>query len=296
VGLAPAVKRMSKQAKILIVDDEPDLLFAYSRILESEGYEILKAAAGNECLRLAKQDQPDLILLDAMLPDMDGIEVCKRIKADAETAKIFVIMLSGMRISSDDQADGLEAGADGYLTKPVEKRFLIAQARAALRITQAEAALVDQQEKEMIALGQMATPSQAAISAQLFGSGTLQQTLPDIFAEMVERYCVLLDLALEERAYRVEHNVSEGFLFMVERLGFLKAGPRDVIDIHSAALKHKIADASPARAQAYVEEGRLTALELMGDLVSYYRNRSAGAHRGVARRKQEKTLSEGANS
>src|SRR5215212_4868763 len=110
---------MSKQARILIVEDEPDLLFGYSRILESEGYAISKASTGNECLSLAKQQQPDLILLDAMLPDMDGLEACKRIKADSETAKIFVIMVSGMRISTDEQAEGLEAGADGYLTKPI---------------------------------------------------------------------------------------------------------------------------------------------------------------------------------
>lgn len=287
---------MNKQARILITDDEPDLLFAYSRILESEGYSVLKSANGSECLKLAKQQQPDLLLLDAMLPDIDGIEVCKQIKADPETAKIFVIIISGMRISTDDKAEGLEAGADGYLTKPIEKRFLLAQVRALLRIKRAEAALSNQQEKELLALGELASPSQAAISARLFGAGTLRETLPEIFDEMVERYSVLLDLALEERAYKVEHNISEGFLFIVERLGFLKAGPRDVVDIHSTALKKKTRMVPPLKAQAYVEEGRLTALELMGHLVSYYRNRSIGAQRSAVRRKPEKSFIEGANS
>jgi hypothetical protein len=112
---------------------------------------------------------------------------------------------------------------------------------------------------------------------------------------MVERYGVLLDLALEERAYKVEHNVSGGFVFLVERLGFLKAGPRDVVDIHSATLKKKAKESNPARAQAYVEEGRLTVLELMGHLLSYYRTRSMAAHRNVGHRKQQNTSAEGVN-
>jgi len=286
---------MSEQARILIIDDEPDLLSEYARILESEGYSTIKAATGHECLRLASQQHPDLILLDAELPDIDPAEARRRIKTDPATADIFIINVSGSRPSAGDRAEELEAVADGYLAKPVEKRFLLAQVRAFLRIKEAEAALLDRQEKEMLALGQFTSPSQASISAQLFGAGSLRQTLPEIFNEMVERYGVLLDLALEERAYKVEHNVSGGFVFLVERLGFLKAGPRDVVDIHSATLKKKAKESNPAKAQAYVEEGRLTVLELMGHLLSYYRTRSMAAHRSVGHRKQQSASVEGAN-
>ena len=286
---------MSEQARILIVDDEPLLLSEYARVLESEGYSTIKAATGQQCFRLATEQRPDLILLDAGLPDVTSAEALRRIKSDPATADIFIINVGGSRPSAGDRADELEAAADGYLAKPVDKRSLLAQVRAFIRIKAAEAALLDQQEKEMLALGHFTSPSQASISAQLFGAGSLRQTLPEIFNEMVERYGVLLDLALEERAYKVEHNVSGGFVFLVERLGFLKAGPRDVVDIHSATLKKKAKESNPARAQAYVEEGRLTVLELMGHLLSYYRTRSMAMHRSAGHRTQQNTSAEGVN-
>lgn len=125
-------------AKILIVEDEPSLLAAYTRILRSEGYEVLQSAGGEDGWRICREERPNLVLLDAMLPDVEGIDVCRRIKQDAELAHTFVIMISGLRTSGDWQAEGLEAGADGYLTKPIEKRALAAHIRALLRIRESE--------------------------------------------------------------------------------------------------------------------------------------------------------------
>jgi hypothetical protein len=125
----------------------------------------------------------------------------------------------------------------------------------------------------------------------LFGAAPLREALPQVFQELVERYSVLLDLALEQRAYKVEHNVSEGFHILVEHLGFLKAGPRDVVDIHSAALKKRTSGTNPFKAQAYVEEARLAVLELMGHMVSYYRNHSMGARRSIADRRAKEMRS-----
>ncbi|MFO0149079.1 MAG: response regulator, partial [Microcystis sp.] len=107
--------------------------------------------------------------------------------------------------------------------------------------------------------------------AKMFGSEAIRQSIPDIFQELVQNYGDLLDLALEEQAYKVEHNLSERLRSLADKLGFLKASPRDVVDIHTTTLRKKNQDVTLAKAQAYVSEGRLMVLELMGYLVSFYR-------------------------
>jgi DNA-binding response OmpR family regulator len=134
--------------KILVVDDEPSLRHAYSRILESEGYTIVQAPDGEEALRLCSKEEPALVLLDSILPGVDGLEVCRRIKGDCGLATTFVIMISGRKISPLEQAEGLEAGADGYLSKPVERRTLLAHVRALLRIRKTEEELRQSEERQ----------------------------------------------------------------------------------------------------------------------------------------------------
>ena len=128
---------MSKQ-KVLLVEDDPDLQRGYTRLLESEGYEIAQAASGEEALRVARQVRPDLVLLDVMLPDADGVEVCRRIKADESLRDTFVVMISGLRTAAEHQAEAVAAGADGYLSKPIEPAALRAHVLAFLRIRQNE--------------------------------------------------------------------------------------------------------------------------------------------------------------
>ncbi|HEV2798979.1 MAG TPA: response regulator [Pyrinomonadaceae bacterium] len=130
-----------KSAKILVVDDEQEVRADYARILEAEGYDVSQAATGDEALRRAHAERPDLMLLDVSLPDASGVEVCRRIKADPELAASFVINVSGMETSTESETEVLEAGADGYLSKPLQERQLLANIKAFLRIKATEKTL-----------------------------------------------------------------------------------------------------------------------------------------------------------
>jgi DNA-binding response OmpR family regulator len=125
-----------KRPTILVVDDEVPLLAAYARTLASAGYDVVEAATGADARQLARDRLPDVVVLDANLPDANGLDVCRYIKEYEPTT--FVVMISGLRTSPDAQADGLEAGADGYLTKPIEPRALVAHVKALLRIKESE--------------------------------------------------------------------------------------------------------------------------------------------------------------
>lgn len=110
--------------KILIVDDEPYILNILDFSLDAEGYTVLQAPDGDEALRLAAAQHPDLIILDVMMPRLDGFETCRRLKADAGTKDIPVVMLTA-RNSRADRDKGDRAGADGYMTKPFSPQRLL---------------------------------------------------------------------------------------------------------------------------------------------------------------------------
>ena len=119
---------------VLIVDDEKDLLDLLAYNFEREGYRVRAARDGVEALELARETPPDLIVLDIMMPRMDGIEACRRIRSDALLRKLPIIMLTA-RTEEEDQIEGLESGADIYLSKPISVSVLLSQARALLRTT-----------------------------------------------------------------------------------------------------------------------------------------------------------------
>jgi len=120
-------------SRILIVDDNPTNVKVLQTRLAAEGYEVLTAADGEEGLAAARQHTPDLILLDVMMPKLDGFEVCRRLRADAAFPFTPIIMVTAMADSKDVIA-GLEAGGDEYLTKPVDHAALAARVRSMLRI------------------------------------------------------------------------------------------------------------------------------------------------------------------
>ena len=118
--------------KILIVEDEQDILDLVQLYLKKEGYRTYTASTGLEGLRQAKAEQPDLVVLDLMLTEMDGLEVCKQIRADPRLSRTPIIMLTA-KAEEADTVIGLELGADDYVTKPFSPKALVARVKALLR-------------------------------------------------------------------------------------------------------------------------------------------------------------------
>ena len=118
--------------KILVVDDEEDILELVRYNLAKNGYKSVCVGTGEDALKAAKSESPDLIILDLMLPGLDGLEVCKILKADSRTSAIPIVMLTAKGEEADVVA-GLELGADDYVTKPFSPRILLARLRAVLR-------------------------------------------------------------------------------------------------------------------------------------------------------------------
>jgi len=117
--------------RILLIEDDPSVLRAISYMLEKEGYDVLTAMNGLVGLRKAKEENPDLLVLDVMLPGIDGFEVCHRLRAESQTAQLPILMLSA-KGQEADRSTGLEVGANEYLTKPVERSVLLSKIEALL--------------------------------------------------------------------------------------------------------------------------------------------------------------------
>lgn len=122
---------MAKE-RILAVDDEEDILELIRYNLSKEGFDVMCASSGAQCLEMAETHSPDLIVLDLMMPEIDGLDVCKRLKASARTQAIPVVMLTA-KSSESDIVVGLELGADDYVVKPFSPRILNARIKSVLR-------------------------------------------------------------------------------------------------------------------------------------------------------------------
>ncbi|WP_069650175.1 response regulator transcription factor [Caloranaerobacter ferrireducens] len=126
---------MDNLKRILVVDDEEHIIELIRFNLETNGYYVIAANDGNEALKKVKEEKPDLVILDLMLPSIDGIEICKILRKDKETEKLPIIMLTA-KSEEIDMILGLEIGADDYITKPFSVRELLARIKAVLRRTQ----------------------------------------------------------------------------------------------------------------------------------------------------------------
>lgn len=207
-------------SRVLVVEDDPDIADLISHSLQKAGHTVDSAASGTAALRRVKEAAPDLILLDLMLPGMDGLLVCQTLRSDPATASIPIIMLTA-RGEEMERITGLELGADDYVTKPFSPRELTARVAALLRRAQRPAA------------GTMGQPLK-------YGSLTID----------VERHAVAVDgqdvrLTAKEfllLQYLVEHRgrVLSRDLLLTDVWGYQYTGGTRTVDVHIRRLREKL--------------------------------------------------------
>lgn len=257
--------------RILLVEDEEAHKDALCRMLEGTRSRIQVRVAPSLETAEAMLDEVDfdVLILDLNLPDSRGIETLLRTMAKAPN--IPVIVLTGHA----DEELGLEAirkGAQDYLVKGNGNRTLLIRS---IRDSVERMARERAQIQELQLLRDMSRAQAAPSTAAAFGVVPLSEQSPKLFQELCDEYGRLLEHRLEQQAFRVEQNVFELVKRFADRIGFLHGGPRDLIEVHCSALNRRTQSEPEARSQAYVDEGRLLVLQVMGCLASFYRDHCA---------------------
>lgn len=208
--------------KILIVDDEPTLVATLRYNLQSEGYSVESALDGESAVETARNIHPDLIILDIMLPGLDGLQVCRILRRDTQAP----ILLLTAKVDEVDKVVGLELGADDYVTKPFSMRELMARVRALLRRAGAAESAVG----EVIESGDLAVDAAARTASRNGQPLTLK---PKEF-ELLQHF-----MSHRGRAFSREELLSAIW-------GYDVAGDTRTVDVHISWLRHKIED-TPAK-------------------------------------------------
>ena len=194
--------------KILIVEDDEKLANAERDILESAGYEVLYVPHGIAALDLLSHQKVDLVLLDVMMPHMDGFEVCRRLRKNPETARVNVIMITA-RGSTEDKVTGLDVGADDYLSKPFEIPEFLARVKAQLRLRELQERLIAMEKSATI--GQMVITLSHEINnpltSVLWHAGLVQDRLREQLS--IDESILTSLKAIEEEARRIEKVINQ---------------------------------------------------------------------------------------
>ena len=193
---------------ILNVDDNEPGRYAKTRILQRAGYHVLQAATGAQALEIVREFRPELVLLDVKLPDINGFEVCRKIKNNRSSAQTMVLQVSASRVTPADRIQGLQIGADAYLTEPIEPEELLATTRALLR-------LYDRERENRRLLAELAeSEAQFRASFEVTSAGMCQaDPLTGHLFRVNERFCQMLGYDEEELVGRA----FSDFLYPEER-------------------------------------------------------------------------------
>ncbi len=267
-----------QKLSILLVENDPQDIELIEEYLKktTEFTPVLHFASKlSEAERQLSAVAVDLILLDAGLPDSQGLESIRELRK--KHPGIPVIVLTGL----DDEEVGIKAvqkGAQDYLAKgQIDTQILtrsirygIERARLVQEIERIR--IKKRQNREVDAWQLLAGPRLSPVTAQALRLKPVCAEYPKLFADLTREFSKLLEKAIEERIYKVEHCICEELRNISEQLGSLKAGPRDVVELHSDSVGSLIDGVTPQKAEAVLEEGRIMLVQLMGYLASYYRN------------------------
>ncbi|NJO55978.1 MAG: response regulator [Rhodospirillales bacterium] len=255
-----------------------------------EGAAIVISVSANEAIDEMAQEGCDLLFVDIDATGLDWAETVAKLRSRAPGVPLIAIG----RCGEETQAiEALQAGAQDCLSAaeveglPLLRavRYAIERNRFQVQLEQAYEQIA--RDREIGGLNALSGPPPLPVTERSFGSMPLPQRVPDDFGILVRRYGELLDRALLGRSAKEYARLVADLNDIADRLGMLGAGPRDVIELHKGAMGSRLEDQSVRKNKAYVEEGRLLLVQLMGHLVSYYRSLSWG--RGPAPRLRTST-------
>jgi DNA-binding response OmpR family regulator len=204
--------------KILIVEDERDILELVTHYLEKDGFRVRSATDGPNGLTAARHERPDLIVLDLMLPGMDGLEICRKLRADAATSLTPIMMLTA-KAEETDRIVGLELGADDYLTKPFSPKELVARVKALLR-------RAERREDDGKAL--------------LYGSLRLDPVRHEVRVGKQEVTLTAKEFGMLEQLLRNQGRVLTRDVLLNSVWGYDYHGTTRTVDVHVRRLKQKL--------------------------------------------------------
>ncbi len=212
-------------AHVLVIEDSPDIADLVRHFLERAGHTITLIGSGNEGLRRARADRPDLVILDLMLPGLDGLHVCQALRAEPATSSVPIIMLTA-RGEETDRIRGLELGADDYVTKPFSPKELVARVAALLR--------------------RVERPAQPAESVLQYGPVTIDIGRHRVLVESREIRLTAKEFLLLQ--YLVEHRgrVLSRDLLLTDVWGYQYTGGTRTVDVHVRRLREKLPEVGTA--------------------------------------------------
>lgn len=259
---------------LLVEDNEDDILRVQHLLAVAPDVDVTIVRTLEDAKRSVREVGIDVVLLDLTLPDSTGMLSFEALRGTGEHPP--VVILTGV----NEEAIGLDAvraGAQDYLVKDQLTGALLlrsmhyAVARQRMLRSLSEIAREEERLRELYAMERLTVDGPTSITARSFEIRPLRDAAPGPYDEFKTAYASILGDAFEAKVFKVDHRVGERLRRLAEELGRYRAGPRDVVQIHLEVLQAQMQQETAGRAQAYLEEGRLLVLELMGDLVAFYR-------------------------
>ncbi len=205
--------------KVLVVEDDRDILQLVKMYLEKEGFRTLSASNGAEALRQARSEHPDLVVLDLMLPELDGLEVCKKLRMSPQTSMLPIIMLTA-RSEESDTVVGLELGADDYVTKPFSPKALLARVKALFR--------------------RLERSNDQEVNLYNYGAVTLNLSCHEVIVNGQEISLTAKEFGLLEHLLRNPGRVLTRDVLLNSVWGYDYHGTTRTVDVHVRRIKQKI--------------------------------------------------------
>ncbi|MBK7974777.1 MAG: response regulator [Deltaproteobacteria bacterium] len=268
---------MATRLELLVVDDDEVDVEAIRRALVQAGTEasIQRAATVSAGLEALRSAVADAVLVDYRLPDGDGLGFVR--EALAESRGPCPIILLTVVQDEEIGIRALQEGAQDYLIKSeITGPLLVRSIRYAMERARLQSVLlarhdVEAHRREVHVLDRLAADEPTPHTTRVFGIRSLREGSPTAFESFRVRYAEIVDLALDQRAYRVDHRLSDRLRRLADDLGAYHAGPRDVVDLHATVLRAADAAGTGSKLRVLAEEARVLVLELMGYLTQYYR-------------------------